>query len=621
MELVKQHGLATHPAIAPHVAKLTQLQQAHQGMSGKAAAAHTSQIFQANNNLKKALGSTGFVPPIVIAARQLVMKAEALPASQWTQAVSWLSAATQDFHTGAALVKGTPQASTYTKEGDAASAKVQQIRKTQTTAAHAITHAAAQPTKPALSAFFTTSHTANFKKPEPEPELSAEQKKEEIAVQHQQLPAPIIEPGGVKVTGLMALVKLHGHDKHADIKAAVEKLEKLYAEHSGMTGKAAATHTSKIYQANVTLKKLLVKHAGFDEKILPQKKGAQAPSKIEKAAPAVAKPVPTNQTALQKKWGDKYDPKKDPESASWTSAPKGYTFDPHQRKWLPPKPIVLEGPQTVHGQQMTEAAFKALRKAHTAGISSSHVQSSIMAYSGSAYSSINGALRSHTGPGMQSLTSEVAQHVANIDHAIAHSPAPHDLLLHRGISGSKVEELYGSLKPGDMITDQGYSSTSSQPGSAFGGSVELKIHVPKGHPAMAIPSNHPNEQEILLPRSTKTRVVRVETVPGNYGGQKRVVHMEVVPNQAHPVTPPKHVPGAALTADADKLSVAADFLQEKAEHADLQTGPDPKAENQKNFNLAMQAHLKAAAAYSNIGKNAEAQKHLDKVKFIKEEYF
>jgi hypothetical protein len=136
--------------------------------------------------------------------------------------------------------------------------------------------------------------------------------------------------------------------------------------------------------------------------------------------------------------------------------------------------------------------------------------SSIVAYSGSAYHSINSSLRKGDASNA---------HVAAIDAALAKSPGlPHDTVLKRGMGGNFPVEV------GMTYHDKGYMSTSVSEG--FGGSNKMVINAPKGSKgAYLVQSSHPGEKEFLLPRGSQIKVTKVETIGG-----VRYIHGDLMPD-------------------------------------------------------------------------------------------
>lgn len=163
------------------------------------------------------------------------------------------------------------------------------------------------------------------------------------------------------------------------------------------------------------------------------------------------------------------------------------------------------------------ATFKSERTAFTSKLTSSE-KNAALSYSGSGYGEMNGGLRK----GM--LDGATKAKIEHLDAAINKHPAKTDMIVHRGTGGTDV---YSKMKAGDQFVEHGYSSTSAGSKAAFSSNpVNFVIHVPKGHPAAPIPSKHPGENEVLLPRGTKFTLMKdPETKDG-----KTIVHLMVSPH-------------------------------------------------------------------------------------------
>lgn len=148
------------------------------------------------------------------------------------------------------------------------------------------------------------------------------------------------------------------------------------------------------------------------------------------------------------------------------------------------------------------------------------------------YAQLNAPLREMAGKAGGGGLKPVAQHlhevVQRLDDAAAASPAPRDMVVSRGVNGQRSTASLSKLQIGDVYVDPGFVSTSysAEIGSDFAKGfdvrkgVELKISVPKGYPALAIPSEFPKEREILLGRGGRF------IVTGREDGENRVIlHM------------------------------------------------------------------------------------------------
>lgn len=106
--------------------------------------------------------------------------------------------------------------------------------------------------------------------------------------------------------------------------------------------------------------------------------------------------------------------------------------------------------------------------------------------------------------------------IAKLDTAIAKNSMPTDTTVYRGISSQR----FAGVKAGAVFTDKGFVATglgvevakkfASQAGyEHHDGGALIRIHVPAGHPALAVKGTMLGESEILLPRNSKFRVTSV----------------------------------------------------------------------------------------------------------------
>lgn len=208
------------------------------------------------------------------------------------------------------------------------------------------------------------------------------------------------------------------------------------------------------------------------------------------------------------------------------------------------------------GIQVTEQKFNSIKKSHAmiAG-KNPHVKAAALTYSGSGYGPINGELRNagnnQKAGQVAKLSAEIAQQVANIDHAMSKSKFEHDTKLYRGMDNHPSIEFLKTVKPGDVWTDHAYSSTGAFKG--FGGTYQLKIHAQKGQQGLVIPSHHGNEKEFLLPRGQRFKVIKRELKKGPYGGENHVIHVQLIKPAPVPVSKPKFDPSGSATPSAAVL--------------------------------------------------------------------
>lgn len=136
------------------------------------------------------------------------------------------------------------------------------------------------------------------------------------------------------------------------------------------------------------------------------------------------------------------------------------------------------------------------------------------------------------------LAPETQQHVAELDSVLDSSKLEHDTTLYRGMAGTNPQTKIfeeqirtGQLKPGSVLSDKGYASTTlsgsiAQDKFAEGGGVVFKIKAPKGSNGLYMNSasdkfvggrydgEFRDEMEVLLPRNSQYKVNKI-TQNGN----------------------------------------------------------------------------------------------------------
>lgn len=132
-------------------------------------------------------------------------------------------------------------------------------------------------------------------------------------------------------------------------------------------------------------------------------------------------------------------------------------------------------------------------------------------YSGSWYSSVNPKLREAKG----SVPPSFKWKIEVFDKAFTHE-LQESLQVVRGVNFRE----FAGMKPGESGVWHAYTSTTVKPqGAGFGGgstSTRMTIRLPKGTKVAPINGNgyHPSEQEIVLPRGTRFRLITLENVGG-----------------------------------------------------------------------------------------------------------
>jgi SPP1 gp7 family putative phage head morphogenesis protein len=129
-------------------------------------------------------------------------------------------------------------------------------------------------------------------------------------------------------------------------------------------------------------------------------------------------------------------------------------------------------------------------------------------YTGFHYKPMNDALRA----------GRTHEYVPALDAAIDKAVIPHDIQVHRGIRSHPALSDMRMVKPGDVITDAGYQSTSLDRYGGFGGGILLHIKVPAGSKALWLDdlSANKGEYEVLLARGSQLQITKIEWVGGSW---------------------------------------------------------------------------------------------------------
>ena len=169
-------------------------------------------------------------------------------------------------------------------------------------------------------------------------------------------------------------------------------------------------------------------------------------------------------------------------------------------------------------------------------------KSSLKTYTGGTYSSINYALRT----GAKDVGNSVKRHILNMQKAFATvPPLQKEVKVGRKINFDGLQKMCklaglshpDQLQPGHVIVDNGFVSTSHS--DVWSGDVKMNITLPPGSKAIYVEpiSNHPHEDETILPSGTKFKVSKVEATPylhadiqghRNYGKKSYLLYLEVV---------------------------------------------------------------------------------------------
>jgi len=162
-------------------------------------------------------------------------------------------------------------------------------------------------------------------------------------------------------------------------------------------------------------------------------------------------------------------------------------------------------------------------------------------YAGQAYVDVNESLR--TGAKM---TPENRLLVETMDDAFEKASTDHEMTVYRSVVSGFWQPLVGNVKPGDVVTDKSYTSTTTNPeGVKRFGSHTVEIKVPKG--AKAIPmdgiSKYEHESEVVLGRGTQFEVVSttpqktvLRVIPAGTIGKDETMTAVLAANSAIPAS-------------------------------------------------------------------------------------
>jgi ADP-ribosyltransferase exoenzyme/Phage Mu protein F like protein len=190
------------------------------------------------------------------------------------------------------------------------------------------------------------------------------------------------------------------------------------------------------------------------------------------------------------------------------------------------------GESDVKDEAQRLAAYKAHQEMYLAGKINLNADQldSMQSYRGTAYKPINDSLRKGSFDDLDASSETVTKYlIEQLDSAIeASAPLEQDLYVYRrgNLSAEEAKSLFGGTSPreGAVFGDLGYTSTSLSRaygmehtlGTEAGDVVyNFRVRLPEG--MKALPLNSVGiETELLLPRGSNFRVVRVAKVAGAY---------------------------------------------------------------------------------------------------------
>ena len=158
---------------------------------------------------------------------------------------------------------------------------------------------------------------------------------------------------------------------------------------------------------------------------------------------------------------------------------------------------------------------------------SSAEKDGVVGYTGSAYQSMNGYLRSN---GMADATPRTKTLIKQCQSALSKASLPQETVVRRGSGYNMLDELgLGNVTPqnksnfiGAVVQDKGFVSTSPSPHGGFSGSIEYVIKLPQGSQAMYVDSisRFQGEQELLINCGGQYMIEDVEF--NSYGDVKKI---------------------------------------------------------------------------------------------------
>jgi hypothetical protein len=231
-------------------------------------------------------------------------------------------------------------------------------------------------------------------------------------------------------------------------------------------------------------------------------------------------------------------------------------FEKKHGKKFDPNSVEVDLYNDLHGSgspvpQLTSSFFDEAKKAgyhHADGSEDvtngwkppTHTRTALLGYTGEgqySYTPINAQLRTvYPNGGAAKQTDAITKRIKLMDEAFADAPGLSQPTV--AIRKMKTDGQFPSYPPpmseGDEYVDYGYGSTSKST-SAWSGKVVMEVRMPKGMPAIDVNHNKvvscsTSEQEILIPRGVRYRVISDEKI----GGQRKIVTEVVGWGETHP---------------------------------------------------------------------------------------
>ena len=150
---------------------------------------------------------------------------------------------------------------------------------------------------------------------------------------------------------------------------------------------------------------------------------------------------------------------------------------------------------------------------------------SLIAYSGSSYNIMNRLLREpefydetlHPNRLGSESRKQYENYIKNCHTALKNNRTTEAIVTYRGVKSELMEKL-AEAEPGDIITDDGFASTSTSKkiaenfASKYSGGYVMTVLIPKGSQAASIKSlsNYPKENEVLINKKARFEIKNID---------------------------------------------------------------------------------------------------------------
>lgn len=301
-----------------------------------------------------------------------------------------------------------------------------------------------------------------------------------------------------------------------------ERIAARRAKEKERKEKLAAAKRQKLAAAKA---KQAAKNAG-SSKAKPAPKESKAPLPASASAPSkplheITKFPPPPMPSVTKQENDKrkvFESLSDNRS-DWDKYVEKYD----KKKDDPPLPMHLE---VQDGMSLSASAFHKERREFASMLDRKETDAAIF-YSADGFIALNGAIRGGTIG--EDLNADLRDVMSSLDAAITKGMVKEDTYVARGITGKFTQTLLAAVKEGSVFEEPGYTSTSAtEPfrGDGVDDAIKMRILLPKGSTAAPIPSAFNNENEYLLPRGSRFRVVKIKDAGTDTNGG-RLTEMDV----------------------------------------------------------------------------------------------